>query len=237
MSAPSSSPHSHSGLVYGLSKALVWCWSKLWLRFSIVDAHHVPLTGPVLIVANHTSYLDPPLLGTASPRYVQFLAQAGLAKVGPLRWWMAKVGVALIDRSAPSKDVLRMLSEALEAGGCVGLFAEGTRSHDGSVGPFRSGVEFLVRRTGATVVPAGIDGASRSFPRGVKFPRPVKCTVRFGAPRSAEQVLASGGVEALRQEVARLAQAPLRTSAHTAQVGHGPDLRPADPSHSARSST
>jgi 1-acyl-sn-glycerol-3-phosphate acyltransferase len=140
---------------------------------------------------------------------VQFLAQSGLAKRGLLRWWLQKVGVVLIDRKAPSKDALRFLSEALEQGGCVGLFAEGTRSLDGSVGAFRSGIDFLVRRTGATVIPAGIEGSFRSFPRGAKWPRPAKCTVRLGTPRSAAEVLAPGGVEALRQEVARLANAKL----------------------------
>ena len=200
-----------------------------------VDAQYVPREGPVLLVANHTSYLDPPLLGVGITRVVRYLAQAGLARFGPLRWWLRKVGVSLIDRRAPSKDVLRYLSEALEQGSCVALFAEGTRSDDGSVGPFRSGVEFLVRRTGATVVPSGIDGAFRSFPRGRKWPRPVRCTVRYGAPWSPERVLQPGGVEALRAEVARLAGAPLRAERPRVgndRIGQGPDLSPADPSHS-----
>jgi 1-acyl-sn-glycerol-3-phosphate acyltransferase len=199
-------PARHSSFVYGLSKGIIWCWCKVWLRLRAVDARHVPRQGPVLLVANHTSYLDPLLLGSAAPRRVNYLAQAGLARFGPLRWWLCKVGVSLIDRRAPSKDVLRHLAEALERGSCVGLFAEGTRSDDGSVGPFRSGVEFLVRRTGATVVPSGIDGAFRSFSRGRKWPRPARCTVRFSVPWPAERVLQAGGVEALRAEVARLAR-------------------------------
>ncbi|GDY01630.1 1-acyl-sn-glycerol-3-phosphate acyltransferase [Planctomycetota bacterium] len=202
-------PQVSSGLIYWLSKALLYTCNKVWLRLAVEGAHHVPRTGPVLIVANHASYLDPPVLGCATRRVVQFLAQSGLAKRGLLRWWLQKVGVVLIDRKAPSKDALRFLSEALAQGGCVGLFAEGTRSLDGSVGAFRSGIDFLVRRTGATVIPAGIEGSFRSFPRGAKWPRPAKCTVRLGTPRSAAEVLAPGGVEALRQEVARLANAKL----------------------------
>jgi 1-acyl-sn-glycerol-3-phosphate acyltransferase len=164
----------------------------------------------VLLVANHASYLDPPLSGVCLRRWVAFLARASLAKVPGLRWWMAKVGVTLIDREAPSKDALRAVADCLAAGQLVCIFPEGTRSPDGSVGPFRSGVEFLVRRTRAVVVPCGIDGAGRAFPKGTWLPRPRRIVVRYGEPWPPEKVLADGGVEALRALVADLAQAPLR---------------------------
>jgi len=98
----------------------------------------------------------------------------------------------------------------------VGIFPEGTRSADGAVGPFKSGVEFLVRRTGAVVVPIGLDGAHRAFPRRAWLPRPRRITVRFGAPWGPEKVLAPGGVDALRAHVAGLARAPLRDHRSTA---------------------
>lgn len=199
-----------SALWWNLSKALVLTWCKVWFRLQVEGVGNVPATGPVLLVANHSSYLDPPLVGISAPRWVGFLAQAGLAHFGPMRWWMAQMGVTLIDRNAPSKDALRLVADNLHAGEAVGLFPEGTRSKDGTVGPFRSGVEFLVRRTGATVVPVGLGGAARAMPRGALLPRPRKITVRFGAPWPADRVLAPGGIEALRCEVAALAEVPLR---------------------------
>ena len=120
-----------------------------------------------------------------------------------------QVGVTLIDRDAPSKDAMRWVGGRLKAGEVVGIFPEGTRSSDGHVMPFKGGVEFLVRRSKATVVPVGIDGAFRAYPRRAWFPRPRKVIVRVGEPWSAEQVLAAGGVEALRRRVAELARAPL----------------------------
>ena len=198
----------------------------------------VPTTGSVLVVANHTSYLDPPLLACGMPRPVLFLAQKGLAKFLPLRWWLRKAGVGLIDRNAPSKDVLRTLSDALTNGACVAMFPEGTRSADGLVAPFRSGVEFLVRRTGAPVLPVGIQGAFEAFPRGANFPRPKKCIVRVGDLWTSERVLAAGGIEALRHEVARLAKATmLQTFEAKPQVGNGPGAIPVDSSPSARGRT
>lgn len=163
-----------------------------------------------------------------------YLAKKELANFAPLRWWLRKVGVGLIDRNAPSKDVLRTLSNALAAGSCVAMFPEGTRSEDGLVAPFGSGVEFLVRRTGASVLPIGIEGSFRSYPRGAKFPRPTKCIVRVGQPWPAERVLAPGGIEALRAEVARLARAALRPAAagpapvDSVRGKHGPEAPSAE---------
>jgi 1-acyl-sn-glycerol-3-phosphate acyltransferase len=199
-----------------LSKHAALAFSRVWFRLRIEGREQVPATGPVLLVANHASYLDPPLVGISSGREVNFLAQAGLAGFLPLRWWMRQVGVTLIDRDAPSKEALRRIADSLTAGEVVGLFPEGTRSADGAVGPFKSGVEFLVRRTGAVVVPIGLDGAHRAFPRRAWLPRPRRITVRFGAPWGPEKVLAPGGVDALRAHVAGLARAPLRDHRSTA---------------------
>lgn len=236
--------------VWWLSRTLVRLWSRVWLRLSIRGLEHVPRTGPLILVANHASYLDPPLIGITVPRYVRFLAQAGLARFPPLRWWLRCIGVSLIDRDAPSKEVLRFLVRTAADGGCVSVFAEGTRSRDGSVAPFRSGIEFLVRRTGAPVVPVGIEGTFRAFPRGAKFVAPRKCAIRFGAPWSADRVLAPGGVEALRRTVAGLARAPLQppsaaadgagddagaaaSEATASRVGQGRGPAPTDPPSSA----
>jgi 1-acyl-sn-glycerol-3-phosphate acyltransferase len=199
-----------------LSKHAALAFCRVWFRLRIEGREQVPATGPVLLVANHASYLDPPLVGISSGREVNFLAQAGLAGFLPLRWWMRQVGVTLIDRDAPSKEALRRIADSLTAGEVVGLFPEGTRSADGAVGPFKSGVEFLVRRTGAVVVPIGLDGAHRAFPRRAWLPRPRRITVRFGAPWGPEKVLAPGGVDALRAHVAGLARAPLRDHRSTA---------------------
>lgn len=199
-----------SAFWWNCSKYVVLSFSKLYFRLRTEGRENVPPAGPVLLVANHASYLDPPMIGITTRRWVGFLAQAGLAKFAPLRWWLAQVGVTLIDRNAPSKDAMRLVSGCLLAGEAVGIFPEGTRSADGAVGPFRSGVEFLVRRTGATVVPVGIEGAFRAFPRWAWIPRPRRITVRYGETWPAERVLAPGGVETLRQRVAELAGAPLR---------------------------
>jgi 1-acyl-sn-glycerol-3-phosphate acyltransferase len=232
VSAPAATPSEARRVVrrsrfwWWLSKWSVLLFSKVWFRLRVEGQANVPPSGPVLLVANHASYLDPPLVGTTAGRWVAFLAQAGLAKFGPLRWWLTQMGVTLIDRSAPSTAALRMVADCLAAGEAVGIFPEGTRSSDGSVGPFRNGVEFLVRRTGATVVPIGLDGAHRAYPRKAWLPRPRKLIVRYGEPWPAAQVLAPGGVEALRARVAALAHAPLRAESPAVAGDRAPAARP-----------
>lgn len=210
MSAPRASVVRRSRFWWLLSKGMALAFCRVWFRMRAEGRDAVPGRGAVLLVANHASYLDPPLVGMNCRREVNFLAQAGLAKFAPLRWWMRQVGVTLIDRDAPSKDALRLIADSLAAGEVVGIFPEGTRSADGAVAPFKTGVEFLVRRTGAVVVPVGLDGAHRAWPRKAWLPRPRKIVVRYGEPWPAEKVLAAGGVEALRARVAELARAPLR---------------------------
>jgi len=202
-----------SAMIFAISRWLLAVFCRTWHRLRIEGNGVLPANGPVLLVANHTSYLDPPVVGISSRRTVAFLAQAGLAKFAPLRWWLAQVGVTLIDREAPSTAALRLVADSLAAGEVVGLFPEGTRSRDGAVGAFRSGVEFLVRRSRAPVIPIGIDGGFRAFPRGAWFPRPRRIVVRYGEVWPPERVLAPGGVEALRAAVADLARAPLRAAA------------------------
>lgn len=194
---------------WALSKYSVLVFSRVWFRLRIEGRDQLPTAGPVLLVANHTSYLDPPMVGISCRRWVGFLAKAGLAGFAPMRWWLAQVGVTLIDRKAPSKAAMRLVADALKAGEVVCVFPEGTRSVHGRIAPFQSGVEFLVRRTGAPVVPIGIDGAFRALPKGALLPRPRKVVVRYGAPWPAERVLAPGGVEALRRTVAELARCEL----------------------------
>lgn len=198
-----------SAFWWTVSRTIALISSKIWFRIRCEGGDNLPKDGSVLLVANHASYLDPVMVGITATRWVGFLAQAGLASFAPCRWWLAQVGVTLIDRNAPSKAAMRLVADCLKAGEVVGIFPEGTRSADGSVAEFKGGVEFLVRRTKTTVVPIGIDGSHRAFPKKAWLPRPRKIVVRYGEPWPAEKVLAEGGIEALRREVARLSGCPL----------------------------
>lgn len=210
--------------LYLTSRRLCWAGLKLCFGLRIEGPQNVPLEGGVLIVSNHASFLDPMILGVGAPRPVYFMARDTLAKVPLLGAWMRGVGVVLVDRNAPSAKTLATVIENLKQGHAVGVFPEGTRTTTGELGEFKRGILLLLKKTRATVVPAAIRGSFHALPRGRRLPRLFcRCSVSYGAPMSAEEVLADGGLDALRLRVAQLGDQPLASSAGSAPSSDAED--------------
>ena len=162
--------------------AVLWCpcWAiaKLAFRFHSTGREHVPATGPVLLVANHQSHLDPVLVGIACPREVRPLARHSLF-FWPLSWLIRSLGAVPIDRERGGLGGIKAMLKLLGAGEVVLVFPEGTRTKDGHLQPLMPGFCALARRSGATVVPVAIDGAFAALPRGSRFPRPRPISLTF----------------------------------------------------------
>lgn len=143
--------------------------------------HNMPATGGVMLVSNHLSYLDVFLLGFGIERPLNYVARSTLfvPVLGPL---MRSVGAFPINREGMGASGMKETLKRLRAGGIVTLFPEGTRSVDGEVAELKQGIAVLVSRAGVPVVPAGIAGTFRSWPRGrlIPIPRPVR--IHYGAP-------------------------------------------------------
>lgn len=203
--------------MYHVSRGVLWAMCKLWFRIRGQGAERVPSQGPVVLAANHASYLDPLLLGTTCGRRVRFLARGGLGRVPLLGAWMRAVGVIFVGEAGTTrKGILRSL-DVLDRGEVVAVFPEGSRSRNGEVMPFQRGTLLLLKKSGAVVVPAGISGSFHAFPPGSIFPRPWRCTVHYGAPMAAAEVLAEGGLEILRQRVSELCGAPRAQAVEVAE--------------------
>ena len=199
--------------VYAVSCSLFAAAVRCLWGYRATGVERVPKQGPVLFVANHASFLDPLFLGVRCGRQVHYVARASLRRIPVVGAWMQAVGVVFVDRDAPTTASLQRLIDLLRQGAAVGVFPEGTRSADGRVGPFKRGVQVLLKKTGATVVPAGIRGSFAVFPRGRRFPRLFRrCSVTFGDALRADEVLAEGGLEEVRRRVARLCDQPLTDS-------------------------
>ncbi|MBZ0172832.1 MAG: 1-acyl-sn-glycerol-3-phosphate acyltransferase, partial [Phycisphaerales bacterium] len=150
--------HPGSSIRHILFYALILNAARLFLRvfYRVRPTGHkgVPPSGPLLIIANHQSYLDPPLVSTGvHNRHVDFVARAGLFKFGPFAWLISTLNSVPISEeggdTAAMKETLRRLAE----GKAVILFPEGTRSPDGAMRPFKRGVAVLVKRAKCPVVP------------------------------------------------------------------------------------
>lgn len=131
----------------------------------------LPPAGPMLIVSNHVSHFDPPLLGMCVGRPCTYLARQSLFKVPGLKWLIRSLGAFPIDREV-GKDGLTAVLKLLDEGRRVVMFPEGTRSPDGQFHPLKPGVALLVKKARCPVVPVGIVGAYESWPRKQPLPVP-----------------------------------------------------------------
>ena len=194
---------------YSFSKTLLRWACRLWFRVSVEGTENVPPDGGLVFAGNHASYLDPLMMGVFVRRRCRFIARSSLRKVPLVGAWMKGVGVIFIDRKSPGRAAVGRAIECLDSGQVLGFFPEGTRSPDGRLQEFQKGLLLLLKKSDANVVPVGIEGTFSAFPKGAFIPRPRRVTVRYGTARPASEVLAPGGLEALRQEVAVLSRSEM----------------------------
>jgi 1-acyl-sn-glycerol-3-phosphate acyltransferase len=193
-----------NGPVYSASRLVARIWLGLYNRKRTLGTENIPAQGGVLLVANHASYLDPPIVGCGLRRAVHFLARSTLGRVGFAHRYLSALGVIFVDRDGSPREGLEGAVTALRAGKIVCIFPEGTRSADGRVTPFKRGALLVLKRAPVPVVPVGVEGSFAALGRGRGFPRPAKITVRYGEPMTADAVLARGGIEDLEARVAAL---------------------------------
>jgi 1-acyl-sn-glycerol-3-phosphate acyltransferase len=141
--------------------------------------------GAAIVMANHSSNLDPPVLIPLLPGRVVIYLKASLMKIPVLGYAMRLAGFipVLRDGSLESaKAASAAAQRALEQGSCLVLFPEGTRSRDGSLLPFKRGPFFLAMESGAPVVPVSIAGATRLLPKESTNLKGGTVTVTFHTP-------------------------------------------------------
>ena len=169
-------------MLYSILKPLTVVLMRLLFRLEAHGAEQVPAAGPVLLVANHSSFLDPPLVGGMAPRPVSFMAKAELFRVPLLGWLISRLNARPVRREGADAGALRTALRILQEGNALLLFPEGTRGPEGTLREPKPGAAMLAVLSGATVVPVFIRGSGRAWPRGRRLPRPAKVIVRFGKP-------------------------------------------------------
>jgi 1-acyl-sn-glycerol-3-phosphate acyltransferase len=168
-------------LVFWFARANLWFWAKVLLRLRVTGQQHVPRTGAVLIVSNHVSHLDPPLVGLGVPRIVFHMAKKELFVLPALMWFMRTIGTIMVDRGQGRQALIDAV-DYLNRDACVIIFPEGTRSQTGVLGRGHSGAIVIAARSNCTIVPAVITGSEKAMTKGSKLIRLVPVAVRFGPP-------------------------------------------------------
>lgn len=213
MSGPSARAPGWSALRvcwYDLATRVAGAVLRLGFGLRMSGRANVPLSGPVIFVANHQSYLDPPILAvSARARPLAPMAREALFRFKPFGLLISSLGsIPLRDETGDAGAMRAALAE-LAAGRCVALYPEGSRSPDGEMRPFRRGFAVLVKRSQAPVVPMGMAGQFEAWPRQSALPRfggRMVCVV--GSPIPAATLLADedSGVARLESVVRELAR-------------------------------
>ena len=157
--------------------------------------------GPVILASNHTSYLDPIVLGLAYRRRIFFMAKEELFRIPILRTLITMFNAFPVKRGSSDRGALRKALEFLSQDQVVGLFPEGTRHRDGEMGAVQTGIGLLAYKTGAPIVPLGIVGTDKVFPKGRIFPRFPAIKAIIGKP-----ILVNANEKATKEKITDLSQ-------------------------------
>ena len=168
--------------IYFLGWSFFRLFFRLYFRWKVIDPGNVPASGPVILASNHASFLDPPLVGAAANREINYLARESLFRFPGIGWLLRKVNAVPVDREGGGAAGLRAIFDRLLKGGAIILFPEGTRSPDGTLQKAKSGIGLTVIKSEAPVVPVRVFGTFEAYSRHHAIPRPRKVLVRFGKP-------------------------------------------------------
>ncbi|MDI6783269.1 MAG: lysophospholipid acyltransferase family protein [bacterium] len=165
---------------YQISRLIGLIICKLYFRISAKGLSNIPKTGPVLLVSNHASYIDPFLDGVLIPRPIHFMARSDLWNIKFLAWWIPKVHGIPIRRTGFDRQAVQTALDYLKNGEIVLIYPEGTRSVDGKLKPGMPGVGMMAHQAKVLVIPIYISGSFAAFSRKARFPKPKKITVYYG---------------------------------------------------------
>jgi 1-acyl-sn-glycerol-3-phosphate acyltransferase len=169
-------------LVYWALWILFRVLATALFRVHFLGQERIPRKGGLLIVANHASILDIPLLGCGIRRHISFMGRDNLFPIPLLNPLLQRLGWIPIRQNCFDRKGFRRAERLLREGQAVAIFPEGARTETGQLGEGKSGFATLVAKTGCLVLPAYIHGTFEALPAGARWVsfRPV--TVVYGEP-------------------------------------------------------
>jgi 1-acyl-sn-glycerol-3-phosphate acyltransferase len=171
--------------LYWVVKCLLTPIVRLIVRVRVEGREHVPRRGPVILAANHRSFLDSIFIPLVVRRRVTFVAKAEYFDDAKTAWFFKSCGQIPIRREggSASERALESATDVLRAGKVFAIYPEGTRTRDGFLHRGHTGVARLALRCNVPVIPVGLVGTDEVQPVDAKLPALFRrVTVRFGEP-------------------------------------------------------
>lgn len=167
--------------VYRLGYALSNLVAKLYFRRRVIHPEKLAVPGGCLVVANHTSFVDPPMIGSAFPEAIHYMARKTLFSNRVAQWIYDKCNAIPVNQDRPELATIRRILQLVKNDEKVLIFPEGERTRDGQLKEQGApGIGMLIAKSKKPVLPVRLYGAFEAFPRGAKIPKPVKLTLVAG---------------------------------------------------------
>jgi len=160
--------------------------SAIW-KVRAFNRHYEPSEGGAVYICNHQSFLDPMLMSMALCRPMNYMARDTLFRFPVFKQIITSVNAFPVRRGSADLTALKEAMRRVKAGGQVVVFAEGTRTRDGRIGPLLPGVAVLAQRAAQWTVPVLIDGAFEAWPRTQMLPSPGSVVIQYAPPISQAQ--------------------------------------------------
>jgi 1-acyl-sn-glycerol-3-phosphate acyltransferase len=199
-------PPPRMPLTRRLIKPILAAYLHLYHHLEMEDYENVPARGPLIVVVNHASLLDVPVLMVADPYpNTATIVKATMFNMPVVSWFLRQWGAIPVERQGRDSSGVRSMLGVLRAGGVMAIAAEGTRSRTGHLATINPVLARIAAGANVPVLPVGIRGSFEALPPGAKLPRPKKIVVRVGKPfRFDKGTDAAAAAERIRTEIAAL---------------------------------
>ena len=170
-------------LIYQLvSKVIIFPIYKLIFRGNLIGRENIPLKSSFILVSNHGSLLDPPLLGHAVGRNISFMAKSELFRIPLLGFIIKSCGAYPVKRGIVDKTTIKIACEKLSNNNSIGIFIDGTRQKDGRVNKPKQGAALLSFKNQKLLLPVAIVNSHRLFKLKFFIPFFTKIVIKVGKP-------------------------------------------------------
>ena len=179
-------------------------YSKIVYRYKVYGKENIPKEGALLFCGNHTTYFDGPLIIISSPRLMRFMAKQELKGNLLFRYLCYAYDAIYVKRDSKDIGPLKEALKELKNGGCIGIFPEGTRNGmDKNDGKMKNGAAYMALKTGAKVIPIGINGEAKPFHQvTITYGKPIDFTNLIEGKNAKD--VEEEATEILKNEIVKL---------------------------------